>query len=83
MSTDNRLYAQVCINFKHRQVRVNTFNSGGRKVYEKLFNDIEFVELSGVSRILVSEHIINDVVCLNLESDNVKIMQQGSVLKIG
>lgn len=82
MSVDTKLYVEVCINFKHRQVRVNTFSSGGKKIYEKLFNNIEFVELSGVSRILVSEHMVNDIICLNLESDSIQIIQQGLVLKI-
>lgn len=82
MSADIKLHAQVCINFGYKQVSVSTFSSDGKKVYEKTFNGIELVELSGISRILVGEHVTSNVMCISLESNSIEITQQGSILKI-
>lgn len=83
MPKNMKLHVEVCIDFRRRQVHVNTFSDNGKKTYEGVFNNVEYVEFSGTSRILVGERMSGDIVCINLESDNARIVQQGLVLKIG
>lgn len=76
-------YVQVCMNLKSKCVNVEVFGVGGEKIDQKEYCGIEVVELRGIARITVGEHMVNNLMCLNLEIENIGIRQSNSILKIG
>lgn len=82
--TNSKSYVmQVCIDFTSRCVDINIFDFDGKKIDNRRYCEIGIVELTGLARLTVSEHIVKDILCLSIETKNNNTGQAGAVLKIG
>lgn len=76
------VHAQVCIDFNNKCVLITTFGEEGRGVESKIYCGIEALEIKGITRISIGDHIIKNRSCLFVELNNIRIRHIGNMLKV-
>jgi len=76
------IVSQICIDYKSRCVHVKTYNHEGRNIHDEKYCGIELINIEGITRIPMKD-IAAQMICINVETSDIKIVQVDSILRVG